>query len=303
MAVSTSRRSRKLPVTVIIGVWWVACLLWSAGWLFLKIGLGDLPPLSFAWLRLALALAVLAVIVTMRHEWGALRRADLPAIATSGLLLLGVNYALTFWGAQFLPSALTSVLQATSPVFGFLIGMATGAERWSLARAVALPIGIAGVALVSRGQFDAGRLAGLGSAAVLGGAACAAMAYAIVKRRAAHLPPTVMVATQTLCALIPLVPAGLLLDGNPLALQWTPSAVISLLYLGIASSVVAFWLNYWLLKRVSATMVLSMALVQPLVAALLGALILGERFGMAAALGGVCILLSAAAILRRDAAV
>ncbi len=314
MAVSTSQRSRKLPVTVlrlgasapagqVIGVWWVACLLWSAGWLFLKVGLGDLPPLSFAWLRLALALAVLAVIVTVRREWGALRRADLPAIATSGVLLLGVNYALTFWGAQFLPSALTSVLQATSPVFGFVIGTATGAERWSLARAVALPIGVLGVALVSRGQFDAGRLAVLGSAAVLGGAACAAIAYAIVKRRAAHLPPTVMVATQTLCALIPLVPAGLLLDGNPLVLRWTPSAVVSLLYLGIASSVVAFWLNYWLLKRVSATMVLSMALVQPLIAALLGALILGERFGGVAALGGVCILVSAAAILRRDAAV
>src|SRR5687767_7725126 len=112
-----------------------------------------------------------------------------------------------------------------------------------------------------------------------------------------------MVATQTLCALIPLVPVALLLDGNPLVLRWTPSAVVSLLYLGIASSVVAFWLNYWLLKRVSTTMVLSMALVQPLIAALLGALILGERFGIVAALGGVCILVSAAAILRRDAAV
>ena len=52
-----------------------------------------------------------------------------------------------------------------------------------------------------------------------------------------------------------------------------------MLYLGIASSVVAFWLNYWLLKFVTATTVLSMALVQPLIAALLGAIVLGERFG------------------------
>src|SRR5687767_10128922 len=109
-----------------------------------------------------------------------------------------------------------------------------------------------------------------------------------------------MVATQTLCALIPLVPVALLLDGNPLALRWTPSAVVSLLYLGIASSVVAFWLNYWLLKRVSATMVLSMALVQPLIAALLGALILGERFGVSAAMGGALILAGAAVVLRKE---
>jgi drug/metabolite transporter (DMT)-like permease len=288
---------------VVIAVWWVACLLWSAGWLFLKVGLGDLPPITFASLRLALALGILAAIVTIRGEWRALKVADVPAIGISGLLLLGVNYALTFWGAQYLPSALTSVLQATSPVFGFVIGTATGAERWSFARALALPVGIVGVALISRGESGVGGFGGTASAAVVGGAVCAAIAYAIAKHRAAHLPPTVMVAAQTLSALVPLFTLALIVEGNPFRLRWTPAAVASLLYLGIARSVVAFWLNYWLLKRVSATMVLSMALVQPLIAALLGALVLGERFGALAAVGGACILLSALMILRERAAV
>jgi drug/metabolite transporter (DMT)-like permease len=283
----------------IVAVWWIACLLWSCGWLFLKIGLSDLPPITFAALRLALAFVVLAAIVTARDEWRALRRSDLRVIAISGLLLLGVNYALTFWGAQYLPSALTSVLQATSPVFGFAVGIATGAERFSIARGLALPLGIVGVALVSHGQFAAGALAGWGSAAVVGGAACAAVAYAIVKRRATHLPPTLMVATQTLCAVVPLAMVAVALDGNPLEQNWTAEALAALLYLGIASSVVAFWLNYWLLKFVTATTVLSMALVQPLIAALLGAIVLEERFGIAAAAGGLCILVSAAVILKR----
>ena len=283
----------------VVLVWWVACLLWSAGWLFLKVGLRDLPPLTFAATRLALAFAVLAVIVSVRHEWRALRGADMPAIAGSGVLLLGVNYALTFWGAQYLPSAITSVLQATSPVFGFLIGTAIGAERFSIARAVALPIGVGGVALISRGQFDAGTLSSRGSAAVLAGAACAAIAYAIVKQRAVHLPPSTMAATQTLCA-APLAVAARTLEGSPFDVQWSRPAVLALLYLSIASSVVAFWLNYWLLKRVTATTVLAMGLVQPLVAAALGALILGERFGSGAAVGGAAVLLSAAIILRRD---
>jgi drug/metabolite transporter (DMT)-like permease len=284
----------------IVAVWWIACLLWSGGWLFIKIGLADLPPITFAALRLTLAFIVLSAIVTLRGEWQLLRSRDVPVIAASGLLLLGINYVLTFWGAQYLPSALTSVLQATSPVFGFLIGMTTGAERFSMARGLALPAGVAGVAVVSRGQFDAGPLAGWGSAAVVGGAACAALAYAIVKRRAAHLPSPLMVAMQTLFAMVPLLAVAMIVDGNPLQHRWTPSAIGALLYLAIASSVIAFWLNYWLLKRVSATMVLSMALVQPLVAAVLGALVLGERFGTAAAAGGALILLSAAVILRRD---
>jgi probable blue pigment (indigoidine) exporter len=285
-------------LSVVVAVWWIACLLWSAGWLFLKVGLRDIPPITFAASRLGLALAVLTVIVTIRKEWRTLTAPDLPAIAISGLLLLGVNYALTFWGAQHLPSALTSVLQATSPVFGFVIGTFIGAERFTVARGLALPVGVAGVALVSRGQFDASRLSGLGSAAVLAGGACAAIAYAIAKRRTTHLPPTVLVATQTLCAFAALVPAAMLMDGHPLDLTWTPSAIASLLYLGLASSVVAFWLNYWLLQRVSATTVLSMALVQPLIAAVLGAVVLGERFGVSAAVGGVGILASAAVILR-----
>ncbi|HYB94717.1 MAG TPA: DMT family transporter [Vicinamibacterales bacterium] len=284
----------------IVAIWWVACLLWSAGWLFLKIGLADLPPITFAALRLALAFVVLSAVVTARDEWRTLHRRDVPVIAISGLLLLGVNYALTFWGAQYLPSALTSVLQATSPVFGFLVGVTTGAERFSLARGLALPLGVVGVALVSRGQFAGGSPAGWGSAAVIGGAACAAVAYAIVKRRTTHVAPTVMVTSQTLCAMVPLMIAGVALDGNPLQHSWTPRAIMALLYLAIASSVVAFWLNYWLLKRMSATSVLSMALVQPLIAAVLGAIVLGERLGLLAAAGGVCILISAAIILQRD---
>ena len=283
----------------VMAVWWIACLLWSAGWLFLKIGLRDLPPITFASYRLGLALVVLAAVVAIRGEWSRLRASDFPAIAISGLLLLGVNYALTFWGAQYLPSALTSVLQATSPVIGFIIGTATGAERFTIARGAALPIGVGGVALISRGEFAADRLAALGSAAVLGGAACAAVAYAIAKRRTTHLPPALISAVQTLCAFVVLVPAALSVEGSPAAIRWTTTALAALLYLGIASSVVAFWLNYWLLQRLSATAVLAMALVQPLIAAVLGALILGERFGMRAAAGGALILTSAMVILRR----
>jgi drug/metabolite transporter (DMT)-like permease len=284
----------------IIAVWWIACLLWSAGWLFIKIGVTDLPPLTFAALRLTLAFLVLSAIVTLRGEWKLLRSADVPVIAASGLLLLGLNYALTFWGAQYLPSALTSVLQATSPVFGFLIGVMTGAERFSIARGLALPAGVAGVALVSRGQFSGGTLAGWGSAAVVSGAACAALAYAIIKRRAAHIPSPLLVAMQTLFAVVPLSIVAMVIDGHPLDHRWTAAAIGALLYLAIVSSVIAFWLNYWLLKRMSTTAVLSSGLVQPLVAALLGAIVLGERFGPLAALGGALILISAAVILRKD---
>ena len=63
---------------------------------------------------------------------------------------------------------------------------------------------------------------------------------------------------------------------NPLNLHWTPLAIGCLLYLALAGSV-GTWLNYWLLERMSATALLSMALVEPLIAVLLGAALLHER--------------------------
>ena len=85
---------------------------------------------------------------------------------------------------------------------------------------------------------------------------------------------------------------GAVREGNPLALHWTPAAVGCLLYLALAGSVAGTWLNYWLLERMSATALLSMALVEPLIAVLLGAAFLQERVTPRAAAGGVLVLCS-----------
>jgi drug/metabolite transporter (DMT)-like permease len=73
---------------------------------------------------------------------------------------------------------------------------------------------------------------------------------------------------------------------------WTPAAVACLLYLALVGSVGGTWLNYWLLERMSATALLSMGLVEPLIAVLLGWAFLGETLTAAAAAGGVLVLCS-----------
>jgi len=284
-----------------IAVWWLACLLWSGGWLFIKIGVTEVPPVTFAAARLAVAALVLVPIVAMNGGWRTVSRSDLRPIAASGMLLLSVNYALVFWGAQFLPSSLTAVLQTMSPVFGLGLGLWLRRERFSWKRTAGIGTSIAGVAIITRAQFQLAPGAGAGSLAVMLGALCAAWAYVIVKAQPVRLPPLVLVTGQTLCALPPLLLAAYLVDGNPLAVRWTVRGIVALCYLGVVSSVLAFWLNYWLLRRVDATVVLASALVQPLIAALLGGLILGERPGPATVVGGLCVLSGAALILKRPA--
>jgi drug/metabolite transporter (DMT)-like permease len=102
-------------------VWWITCLIWSSVWLFIKIGVTDLPPISFAGIRLLIALAVLIPIRVIRRA-PLPARSDWPLIATTGWLLLGINYACTYWGAQFVSSGLIAVLQAATPAFGLCFG-------------------------------------------------------------------------------------------------------------------------------------------------------------------------------------
>jgi drug/metabolite transporter (DMT)-like permease len=223
------------------------------------------------------------------------RAADWSVIAVAGLLLLGVNYALLFWGAQFIPSGLTAVLSAVTPAFALVFAhFMTEDEPFTWKSFGAIVIGIAGVAIISWDQLHlSGRQALLGCAAVTAGSACVAFAYVYVKAKGGRrIRPEVLSCGQMLCAVGPMLAFAAIREGNPLALHWTPAAWGSLLYLALAGSIGATWLNYWLLERMSATALLSMALVEPLIAVLLGAAALGERVTLRAGAGGVLVLCS-----------
>lgn len=282
-------------------VWVGVCLIWSTVWLFIKLGLADLPPVSFAALRLLLALAVLAPILFARRAPLPRTPRDLALVAATGFCLLGLNYGLLYWGAQFITSGLTAVLQATQPAFGLVFAhRLLRDERVTAAKLAALALGVGGVAVISSEQMSvAGRDALLGCAAVTAAALFVGLAYVLVKAHGAHLKPTALMAGQMVAGVVPLLIYALAVEGNPLKFNWTTRAVVSLVYLTLAGSVAAFWLNYWLLKRMDATKVLLMAIVEPLLAVLLGALVLGETLTARTAAGGACILLSVALVLMR----
>lgn len=285
-------------------VWVVVCCVWGTVWLFIKLGLRDLPPVSFAGIRLAVAVAVLLPVVVARRKGFPKGVRDIAFVAGTGLLLLGLNYALLFWGAQFIPSGLTAVLQAATPVFGLAFAhLLLPEERFTLAKLGSLAIGVAGVAVIFSDQLRvAGWSALAGSAAVACGAVCVALAYVIVKARGSHLDPLTLMTGQMLSAMIPLLAFGFAREGNPLHFRWTPTATASLLYLALVGSVAAFGLNYWLLRRMGAMKLLLMSIPEPLIAVVLGALVLGETLTARTALGGALILASVALLLpRRDA--
>jgi drug/metabolite transporter (DMT)-like permease len=98
-------------------------------------------------------------------------------------------------------------------------------------------------------------------------------------------------------AFLPLGLFAVAVEGNPLAVRWTSTALASLVYLALLGSVVAASLNYWLLQRMEATKVLLMGLAEPPLAMMLGAALLDETFSARALVGTVFILISVALVL------
>jgi drug/metabolite transporter (DMT)-like permease len=273
-------------------VFLLLCCIWGSTWLFIKLGLRDLPPVSFAAVRFVLASAILFAIV-------AVRRVPLPRtargwrlIAVTGVLAFTFNYGLLFWGEQHISSGLAALLQATIPVFGMLFAHAyLPGERLTAARMAGALLGVAGVGLIFSNQMQAGgAMAAWGSAAIVAGAVCVAYANVLVKARGGAFDPAALAAGQMLCGLVPLLGFGLWFEGNPFKFRWTALAVASLLYLTLVGSVAAFMLYYWLVRKIDVTKTMLIPLVTPLAAVVLGMFVLGESLSWRTLAGGALIM-------------
>ncbi len=282
-----------------VPVAWVAlCLIWSSTWLVIKIGLNDLPPISFCAFRFVIAAAVLLAICAGRFPLPR-RLADYGFLAFTGILTFAVNYGLLFWGEQHVSSGLAAILQATIPTFGLLFAhfmLPSEPMRWE--RVVGALLALGGVALICIKLLDFhGLWAFWGGIAIVFGAVTVAYTNVLIKGRPGRFAPAVMAAWQMLFALAPLLLLGFWTEGNPLHFHWTKLAVGCLLYLALVGSVLAFLLFYWLLNRVAVTNLLTISLITPPLAVALGWLVAGETLTLWALLGATLVLLGVALIL------
>jgi drug/metabolite transporter (DMT)-like permease len=273
-------------------VWLLLCLIWGSTWLFIKLGLDDLPPFTFAGIRFVIAAAILFGIIAARRLPLPRSRADWLLLAVTGLLSFSLNYGLLFWGEQYVSSGLAALLQATIPAFGLVIAhFYLPGEQMTPTKIFGVVMGVFGVGVVFSNQLHvAGSRALLGSCAIVLGAACAAYANVLVKARGAKLDPAILAGGQMLFGLIPLLLIGIPLEGNPFHFHWTRMAVIALFYLAIVGSVIAFLLYYWLVQHMDVTKTMLVALVTPVIAVILGVVVLSEELNWRTFAGGALII-------------
>jgi len=294
MLVSTCRRLFLTALTMKPRlVWLILCCIWGSTWLFIKVGLEDLPPLTFAGIRFVIACAILLVIIRIRGLQLPRSKSDLKLLAFTGILSFSLNYGLIFWGEQYISSGLAAVLQATIPAFGLVIAhFYLPGERLTWTKLFGVVLGVIGVGIVFSNQLSiAGSKAFAGSVAVVISSAVVAYSNVLVKARGQKLNPAILAAVQMFFGVIPLLMVGIPLEGNPLKFHWTSMAVLELFYLAIVGSVIAFLLYYWLVHNMDVTKSMLIALVTPVVAVILGMIVLQEELSWRTMLGGVLIML------------
>ncbi len=284
-----------------IVIWLLLCLIWGTTWIFIKVGLEDLPPMAFASARFLLGVAILFVVIRVQ-------KIELPKtakawrlIALTGVLQFSVNYSTVFWAEQHITSGLAAVLQATITVFGLVLAwFFLPNERITKLKVFAVVVGIVGVAVIFIDQLKVqSYMAFLACVGIVIGSYAAAQASILVKAKAGGIHPASLLFCQMICGLPAIVIYSLVAEGNPLNYNWSLRAVICVLYLTIAGTVAAFWLYYWLLGKIESTKAMMISLVTPLIAVVIGAIVLDESLPAQTGIGGLLIIGSIGLIVFR----
>jgi drug/metabolite transporter (DMT)-like permease len=281
--------------------WLTLCIVWSSTWLAIKIGLRDLPPISFVGIRFLIAIIVLVAVSIGRTRLLPRGRDDYVVLAITGVLMFALNYTLLFWAELHVSSGLAAVLQATIPIFGMMFAhWMLPDEPLRLQKLAGAIVALGGVTVIcGRLLGFNGALAFWGGVAVVVGAASAAFANVLVKARSMQVAPAMLAAWQMIFGIAPLLLLGFAIDGNPARFHWTLSSVFCLLYLAVIGSALTFLLLYWLLPRLSVAQLQSISLITPPGAVMLGWLLGGETFPLSSLFGAALVLVGVWMIFRK----
>lgn len=273
----------------------VLALLWGSGFLWIKVALNNgLSPVQITVTRCGLGAAVLLVLCYSARQRLPRDRATWSRLIVAALFCNTLPFALFSIGEQTVDSGVAGVLNATTPLWSLLIGVAIGTERGlHPVRLVGLVLGFAGTLLIFAPWHQAGLASG-GALALLAAAASYAVGFAYMARKLTGrgIAPLALSAAQliTATALSTLaLPAGGLVS-----VDINMTAVIAVAVLGIFGTGFTFYLNYRLIADEGATSAATVGYLLPVVSVVLGAIVLDEELNLRIIAGMVVVLVSIA---------
>jgi drug/metabolite transporter (DMT)-like permease len=271
----------------------ILAVLWGTTFLFIKISLGGLSPVQMVCGRMLFGTALLFLVLVWRRE----RFWHTPHL----FLHLGVAsavanlapYFLFAWAEQRVDSSLAGTLNSTTPLFTLLLAYLTRTERGiSLSRISGLIVGFAGAVLVVapwRADVLAGSVSG--ELASLGAAACYGIGYVYMRRflTGRGLSPLALATSQLAVGTSIIWAVGPVVANTPIHLSAV--VLLSTLALGVLGTGMVYLLTYRLIQDEGATSASTVTYLLPVVAVVLGILVLGEPVSWNLLVGAPVVLL------------
>ena len=256
-------------------------VIWGSSYMFIRIAVAEVPPITLVASRLVLAALVL--IIALRATGRPIPRSKKlwRAYAVMGFLSGALPYVLISWGEQYIHSSLAALLQATMPIFTVVLALfLANDERMSWTMVLGVVLGFAGVAVLMLPDLRQGLQANLlGQLAIVASSLSYAGATVFARNQLRGQPPLTSTMGQLTTGALYTLPLSLLID-RPFDLSPSPAAIASWLALTILGTVVAYVIYYTLIDRASATFVSTVTYIIPIVGLILGAIVLDEPVTM-----------------------
>ena len=279
---------------------WTVYLVWGSTYLAIKLSVETLPAFLSAGTRFFLAGALLALILTVSGRSIRVTRRELASSALLGLSLLALGVGMVTLAETRIDSSVAAMIAGSVPLQVILL-RTLARDRVALATRLSVLVGLAGLALI---VIPGGE--GASSAVGLAMALAASISWSLGSFFAHRLslPKDGFVATtwEMLSAGVFLVVLGVV-TGEPWSMNaagFTLESIAAWLYLAVFGSLIGFTAYAWLLRNAPISKVVTHQYVNPIVAILLGALLLGEEITLAVGLGAVLIVGSVFVAVRSE---
>ncbi len=288
---------RTPAVTRVPGTAWVAwiavCVIWGTTYLGIRVSLETIPPTLMSGIRWTIAGLLVAAVLLARGQALPEPRAW-PGLALLSVLMIGIGNGFVVWAEQYVPSGLTAVVLATSPFWMVAVeAPLRGGESLTRGTISGLLVGFGGILLLvwpdlQTGGAGAARF-GMGLIALQLACAGWALGSAWSKRHGTDDNVFGATAVQMFLGGVLMLALGTAL-GEWGALSFSTRTTVALVYLTGVGSIGGFVAYIYSLRHLPVSTVSLYAYINPVIAVILGALVLGEPFGVRIVLASALVL-------------
>lgn len=281
------------PARAWVPAFLVAALSWGASFLFIALALRGLEPAQVGFGRVLIGAVVLWLMLAVTRHRPRLTVRDVGAIAVVAVGLSVVPFVLIPLAQQHITSILASLLNATTPLWTALfVALLIPHERASRAQVAGLLLGAAGIAVLL-GAWNVDDVPLAGALLMLAATACYGIGSTMSRRLLTRVQegPAGLSAVQMALSSVMLLPVALAAPAPaPGALSLSSEVLWGLLALGVLGTSFTYVLFWKVVKVAGATTAASVTYVVPVVATVLGVLVLGERLLWHEPVGAVIVL-------------